>query len=281
MINSFQKQQDVQCHTRFSDGESTISEMAQAAQHHGIESIVITDHARGWRQQDGTDVVFFDTLEVYKNYLSEIAEVKELYKDSMTVFSGLEIEINLQGKYKLSDGLSHYAKRFPAFRKLGVDVIVGSIHSESFEEDCILENISLKQKRVALIKNMIALIQNKEIDIFAHPFQALHGHFSNNLDKPEAELIMDCFEHEWRSGHKIQLEINGKRYPHYEQWSYNKYEKGELALQDINFLKRYKRAGGKFVFASDAHSPRGFVDTEFPDMSALGLSFSDQYIFNH
>ncbi|MBU4348337.1 hypothetical protein KJ671_02465 [Patescibacteria group bacterium] len=55
----FQKEQDVQIHSNFSDGENIIIEMVDAAVCLGIKSIVISDHAKGWVSKNGTKLEFF------------------------------------------------------------------------------------------------------------------------------------------------------------------------------------------------------------------------------
>lgn len=127
---------------------------------------------------------------------------------------------------------------------------------------------------------MVNLIRNKKIDVFAHPFQVLHGQFSGNLTREETEWIISAFEVEWQSGHNIFFELNGKKYPRYEQWAYNKYEKGELETHDVNFLHLYKMRGGKFVIGSGAHSIQGLTDTDFSVLNKLSLNESEIFTFS-
>lgn len=274
------KKQDIQTHTNFSDGKNTIIEMLDAAVHAGLKSIIISDHAKGWISSDGIKSEFFPTYAKYVNYLQQIEKAKNIFRNKIKVLSGLEIEITIQGDFKLDAGIIEYAQKHKNQGKFGVDILLGSIHSESFEEDCKKLEIKEQDKRVILIENMINLIQNKKIDVFAHPFQALHGQFSDNLTKEEAERIINAFEIEWQSGHNIFFELNGKKYPRYEQWPYNKYEKGELETHDINCLHLYKMRGGKFVFGSDAHSTRGFTETDFSVLNKLSLNESEIFTFS-
>jgi len=233
----FSLQQDIQTHTTYSDGQNTIVEMIEVAIKTGLKSIIISDHARGWVTKDKDYFDFFQTISEYEKYLDELRQAKLLYKDKIKVLSGLEVEIGIDGEMKLSDGIKEYVARYKPDR-FGVDILLGSIHSESFEEDCLKEeNTSLVDRRVVLIKNMCNLIRNNKIDVFAHPFQALHGQFSDNLTFEEIKQILSTFKSEWASGHTILFEINGKKYPNYEQWSYNKYEKGEMQTNDLDFLQ--------------------------------------------
>lgn len=274
------KKQDIQTHTNFSDGKNTIMEMLDVAVNIGLKSIVISDHAKGWTSGDGTILEFFPTYKKYISYLQQIENVKDIFSDRIKVFSGLEIEVNIMGDLKLGVGILEYTQKNKGQEKFGVDIILGSIHSESFEDDCKEYKIKNKDKRVRLIENMVNLIRNKNIDVFAHPFQALHGQFSDNLTKEEAERIINAFEIEWQSGHNIFLELNGKKYPIYEQWSYNKYEKRELETHDVNFLHLYKMRGGKFVLGSDAHSTRGLTETDFSVLNKLSINELEIFTFS-
>jgi len=278
MISVFQQQQDVQSHTSFSDGKNSITEMVEAAIEADIQSLIITDHACGWKNSDGSQDVFFGSFDQYSQYLSQIDLAKQKYARDIRLFSGLEIEIDVNGQFKIAEGIRSATVSSNRY-KFGVDIILGTIHSESFEEDCVRFDIVKDDRRAVLIKNMVAIIENKSVDIFAHPFQAVHGQFSENLTQSESEVILTSLQKEWRSGHYIYFEINGKKWPNYEQWSYNKYEQGEMETNDVVFLNSYKKCGGKFVFGSDAHSTIAFNKTDFSVTDMLGLSETDQHIF--
>lgn len=274
----FKAKQDVQVHTNFSDGLSSLDETTNAFIDTGIESIVITDHARGWRTLDGRKFEFFPTIDKYENYLNQIQLAKDKYKDEIKILAGLEIEIDIDGEFKLDKGILDYVEKFKT-DKMSVDVLLGVIHSESFEEDCQQRSIDSENKRNTLLQNVINLVMNKNIDVFAHPFQAVHGHFSNNFTQDETRIILESIMSEQVAEHDIFLEINGKRRPHYEQWSYNKYKEGELKTQDLLLLRQYKDVGGKFVLGSDTHDIRNINNVDFSAILGLGLTESDIHIF--
>ena len=271
--------QDVQVHTSFSDGLNSIQEVVEAFIGAGIKSVVITDHAKGWKTKEDKTFEFFPNIERFEDYINQINFAKKKYGRFINILSGLEVEINIEGKPKLDQGVLDYTNKH-GVKKYGLDVLLGSIHSESFEEDCHERNIDHSRKRNFLIENTLNLIKNKEIDVFAHPFQAVHGQFSSNFTQEETDLIIDTIIKEQLSGHKIFIEINGKRYPMYEQWSYNKYEKGELETHDVIFLHLYKMRGGKFVLGSDAHSIRGLTETDFSVLDKLSLKESEIFTFS-
>lgn len=278
MVNKFQQRQDVQSHTVFSDGKDGIEEMIRSAIDLGIKSLIVTDHACGWQNSDGSRDEFFNSSDEYQKYLSQIDFMKKKYASEIRLFSGLEIEVNVNGEFKLADGIRSTSIA-SSEAKFGVDIILGTIHSESFEEDCIEFDIHKNDKRSVLIQNMIAVVENKLVDVFAHPFQAIHGQFSDNLTQDESKTILTALQKEWGSGHQIYFEINGKKWPNYEQWEYNKYESGEMETNDKAFLKFYKDHGGQFVFGSDAHSTAGFNRTDFSAADSLELTEHDQHLF--
>ncbi len=273
MLNDFLKRQDVQIHSKFSDGKNSLEEMVTQAIQLRIKSIIITDHACGWFNADGTESVFFDDDEVFSEYLNQINSLRDRYKNKIDIFSGLEVEVNIDGSLRLAQGITGKESD-----KFGVDILLGAIHSESFQEEYSRTNNDNASKRSFLMENIKALIQNKSIDIFAHPFQAIHGHFSENFNTEEIHYILNLFKSEWESGHNIYFEINGKKYPSYDQWKYNMYETGQLKTNDQAFLIEYLKYGGKFVFGSDAHSYDGFTKTDFSVIHDLNLSSQDQYI---
>jgi len=270
--------QDVQFHTNFSDGKNTISEMVDSIFVSGLKSCIVTDHAKGWKSNNA-NIEFFPNADKYRGYLKEIDEIKSIYTNSLKIYSGLEIEIDIYGNFQLDKGIIDYVEKEHNEKTLGVDIILGSIHSESIEEDYKKFGVKSENKRRKLLENMINLIKNPHINVFAHPFQAIHGQFSDNFDKEETHLILDTFKTEWGRGHKIFFEINGNKYPQYEQWTHNKYKTGELNTNDITFLKEYKLIGGKFVLGSDAHSTEDIIDTNFSVIDDLELKESDIFIF--
>lgn len=271
--------QDVQVHTSFSDGLNSIQEIVESLINTGIKSFVITDHAKGWKTKDDKMLEFFPSIERFEDYLNQINLEKNKYEGLANVLSGLEIEIGIDGEMKLDKGILDYQNKYKC-RKFGVDILLGSIHSESFEEDCKEKGVDFSNKREALLKNNLNLIRNKDIDVYAHPFQVVHGQFSNNFTQEEANKIIAAIFEEQLSGHNILIEINGKAYPTYEQWSNNKYDSGELKTYDLTFLEKYKNRGGKFVLGSDTHDTSQIGRTDFSAIKDLDLIESDIHIFH-
>ena len=53
-----------------------------------------------------------------------------------------------------------------------------------------------------------------------------------------------------------------------------------MKTHDVNFLRLYKAQGGRFVIGSDAHSIKGFTETDFSILDELHLEKSDIFIFS-
>jgi putative hydrolase len=270
--------QDLQLHSLFSDGKNSILEMLRTAKEKGLDSVAITDHARGW-ESEGKVLEFFPNLETFSMYLSEIAEARNIFGDELKIFSGLEVETDSEGNFLLDPGIQAYRNANSGVLKLGVEVILGAIHSESIEEEYSRLNTHPRDRRRVLIQAMVSLIRNKEVDIIAHPFQALHGQFTSNLTEEEGEQILEAFREEWASGHSVFLELNGKRNVRYEQWEYDKYAANEIEKNDESFLRRYMAIGGKFSIGSDAHSISDILNPDLSIIERLQLTESDIHIF--
>lgn len=270
--------QDIHLHSTFSDGSEAISVMIDAAVASGKRSIAITDHAKGWVFK-GVACEFFGSANTYKNYLDQINENKKRYaKDEIKIFSGIEIEVDVDGNFQLDKGILEYSGGSYSKGKLGIDLILGSIHSESFEEDMIKRKITdIATRREDLLRNVLNLIKNKAVDVFAHPFQAIHGHFSSNYTTQERNQIIRAFKLEKDMGHKIYFEINVKKYPSYEQWDENKYLTGKLKTQDAAFIKEYLNNDLQVVIGSDSHDTKAFSTADYSVMNEIGLKPTNIY----
>ncbi len=127
------------CHTTYSDGLSTLEEMAHAARALGWEYLGIADHSKA---------------AAYAGGLSE-AKVKQQLKaiDSLNdknekfrIFKGTEVDI-------LSDGSLDYSDRVLA----SFDYVVAAIHSK------------FKMTEAEATKRMIKALKNKHVTFLAHP----------------------------------------------------------------------------------------------------------------
>ncbi len=99
------------CHTTASDGRSTLEEMADAAQGHGLEYLGIADHSKSSVQAHGLDEA---------RLLAQVEEIERLNTtyDGFRLFSGVECDV-------LKDG----SLDFPNELLARLDYVVASVHA--------------------------------------------------------------------------------------------------------------------------------------------------------
>jgi DNA polymerase (family X) len=126
------------CHTNYSDGQNTLSEMAAATQKHGWEYLGIADHSK---------------IAAYANGLSE-TRVKEQHKEidklnakfkGFQLFKGTEVDILPTGDLDFND------KVLATF-----DYVVASVHS------------SFKMTEAEMTKRIMKAVKNKYVTILGH-----------------------------------------------------------------------------------------------------------------
>ncbi len=101
---------DLHSHTRASDGNNTIEEMAMAAHERGLQYLAITDHSKGLTVTHGLD------KRALLKQLEEIDRVNDALKH-IQLLKGIEVEILEDGSLDLPDSV------------LGqLDLVIGAIH---------------------------------------------------------------------------------------------------------------------------------------------------------
>jgi DNA polymerase (family X) len=100
----------VHCHTTYSDGRSSIAEMAEAAQALGMEYLTITDHSPSAHYANGV------SLERLKEQWDEIAQVQE--RVAIRLLRGTESDILADGSLDYPDAVLE-----------GFDLVIASIHA--------------------------------------------------------------------------------------------------------------------------------------------------------
>lgn len=136
---------DLHCHSDYSDGASTIEEMARAAKARGYRYISINDHSRSLGIANGLSV------ERIEKQMEEIDAVNERVR-GFTVLKGTEVDI-------LSDG----SLDFPDDLLERLDVVVASVHS------------GFQQSREKITGRILSAIENPHVDIIGHPTGRLLG----------------------------------------------------------------------------------------------------------
>jgi DNA polymerase (family X) len=136
---------DLHAHSAWSDGGSSIEEMAQAAKSLGYSYIAITDHSQSLKVANGLSV------EELARKKQEIDKLNKKYNGFRILF-GTEVDIDSEGNIDYKDGV---LKKF--------DFVVGAIH------------IGFKQSKQQLTRRAVRACQNKFVHTIAHPTGKLWG----------------------------------------------------------------------------------------------------------
>jgi DNA polymerase (family 10) len=136
---------DLHTHSTYSDGASTIEEMALAARARGYEYTLITDHSQGLGVAGGL------SAEDFQRQRQEILVLNDRLAP-FRVLSGVELEIKGDGSLDLpDDALAEF------------ELVVASVH------------LSLRQDRESMTKRIVAAMRSPHVDIIAHPTGRLLG----------------------------------------------------------------------------------------------------------
>ncbi|MFQ5681233.1 MAG: DNA polymerase/3'-5' exonuclease PolX [Candidatus Omnitrophota bacterium] len=161
---------DLHIHSLYSDGRSTIEDIAGAAQEMGYEYVAVTDHSVSLKVARGLDEAALDKKR------REILALNKKFKTK--IFLGAEVELD-------GDGNCDY----PARVLERLDIVIGAVHSR------------FRQGRDKMTQRLINACRNKHIDIIAHPTGRLWG------ARKECEIDLDSL---FRAAADTQtiLEIN-------------------------------------------------------------------------
>ncbi|MBI5956156.1 MAG: DNA polymerase/3'-5' exonuclease PolX, partial [Chloroflexi bacterium] len=145
LVQSVDLKGDLHVHSTWSDGVSSIREMAQAAKARGYEYIAVTDHTKSLGIARGLTV---DRLQERQ------AEIEEVNRElaPFRVLSGVEVEVKADGTLDLPDDV--LAK---------LDLVVASVHS------------GLRQERDRITGRVLAAMRNPHVDIIGHPTGVILG----------------------------------------------------------------------------------------------------------
>ena len=130
---------DLQMHTKWSDGNNTVEEMALAAKKLGHEYICITDHTGKLAIANALDE---------KRIKGQRKEIDKLNKklSGIEILQGVEVNITDDGRLDMPDKV---------LKEL--DIVVASIHS------------GFKNPKEKITRRMVKAIENENVDIIAHP----------------------------------------------------------------------------------------------------------------
>lgn len=130
---------DIHCHTKWSDGRTTMLEMARAAARLGYRYLGITDHSPRIKVVNGLDA------ERLVAQAKELAEVQAKVPD-VALLQGIEVDILEDGSLDLPDAVLEV-----------LDVVIASPH------------VKLRQESSAMTDRMMRAISNPNVDVIGHP----------------------------------------------------------------------------------------------------------------
>jgi DNA polymerase (family 10) len=140
---------DLHMHSTWSDGKSSIREMAEAARARGYSYIAITDHSAYLGVTNGLDGARL------KQQAAEIAALNDEYAargERFRILRGVEVDITADGALALPDDVL-----------AGLDLVVASPH------------VKLSQPVEQATERLLRAIRNPHVDIIGHPTGRLIG----------------------------------------------------------------------------------------------------------
>ena len=136
---------DLHVHSKWSDGTSSIEEIARAAQKRGYQYVAICDHSKSLRIAHG-----LDESRLMKQ-IEEIDRINEKLK-GFQILKGTEVDILTDGKLD-----------FPEKILEKLDIVVAAVHS------------GFKQDKEKMTKRIVRALENPFVHILAHPSGRLLG----------------------------------------------------------------------------------------------------------
>jgi DNA polymerase (family 10) len=151
---------DFHVHSNWSDGTSSIEEIARAAQKRGYQYVALCDHSKSLKIAHG-----LDESRLMKQ-IEEIDRVNEKMKN-FQILKGTEVDI-------LSDGRLDFPEK--VLEKL--DLVVASVHS------------GFKQEQEKMTKRIVRALENPLVHILGHPSGRLLG--ARDPYEIEIEEVMEA-----------------------------------------------------------------------------------------
>ena len=155
---------DLHVHSKWSDGTSSIEEIAKAARKRGYQYVAICDHSKSLRIAHGLDE---------SRLMKQIEEIDQMNEKlgekfkSFQILKGTEVDILADGGLDFSDKV---------LEKL--DLVVGAIHS------------GFKQEKARMTKRIVRALENPLTHILAHPSGRLLG--ARDAYEVEMDELMDA-----------------------------------------------------------------------------------------
>ncbi len=195
---------DFHMHTKESDGKDTIEDMAQKAIKMGYKYIAITEHSKAVRIARGRDE------KELSGHFKKIDKINSRLKN-FRVLKGVEVDIMADGSLDLKNDFLKEC-----------DVVIAAIHSR------------FQMPKEKMTQRIINALQNKNVDILAHPTGRLL-----NEREPYAVDIKEAL----RAGRDFGVAMELSAYP------------DRLDLNDAH-CKLARDMGVKIALGTDSHSAK-------------------------
>lgn len=166
---------DCHTHTDWSDGGSSVEEMAEAARDLGHEYLVITDHSPRLTVANGLSA---DRL---RRQLDVVAECRERVAP-LRILTGIEVDILADGSLDQDPDLLEQ-----------LDVVVASVHS------------ALRMPAVEMTERMLTAVANPRVNVLGH----CTGRLVSGRGRPESEFDAERVFAACRD-HDVAVEINSR-----------------------------------------------------------------------
>lgn len=239
-----------------SDSEAPMELMIKRAIALGLDEIALTDHVDFDDRYTYTD---------YNEYIPRFNELKEKYKNDISIILGVEIGLDNKVKEKINE----FAVSFP------FDFIIGSSHSVMkydlyFDRE---EYFSLfKNKKEAYTRYFEEMTENiktcRTFNVYGHvDFINRYGVYEDNSLSyyDYSDLTDEVFKLLKDSGKGIEINTSGFRYGL------------GTTHPSIDFVKRYKELGGEVItIGSDAHRPEDMAynfDIAYDMLKTAGFKY--------
>ncbi len=136
---------DLHVHSKWSDGQNTIAEMAKAAQAKGYAYIAVTDHSQSLKVANGLSI---------SDLAEKKAEIERVNKSlkGLRVLFGTEVDIDSNGDIDYPDDVLK-----------GFDLVVAAVHT------------GFKQSKEQITRRMVKACRNKHVHMISHPTGRLWG----------------------------------------------------------------------------------------------------------
>jgi DNA polymerase (family 10) len=150
---------DLHTHTKHSDGNFTIKEMALAAKKLGYEYIGIADHTKGLGVAAGLDE---------EEILKEKEEIEKLNEEleGIRVLAGVEVNIRMDGTLDIDEEVLEQ-----------LDFVIASVHS------------AFKQPKEVMTERICKAMEREVVDILGHPTGRLIG--KRDAYEVDGEILID------------------------------------------------------------------------------------------